>query len=86
MSGIRQRVHHDYETISKESSIWDTYNNMADVRDDDEMMQDWRESLNSLLLFVSLSLKEIWSSDPIQAAIFVAVLTAFIIESKNLLQ
>jgi hypothetical protein len=58
---------------------------MADIRDD-EMMQDWRDSLSSLLLFVSLSFKVIWCTDPIQAAIFVAVLTAFIVESKNLLQ
>lgn len=38
---------------------------------DNELVKDWKESLNSLLLF---------------AAIFAAVLTAFIIESKKLLE
>ncbi|KIM31690.1 hypothetical protein M408DRAFT_20918 [Serendipita vermifera MAFF 305830] len=54
----------------KESSGWDVYNNEA-KKVDTELVNDWRASLNSLLLF---------------AAIFAAVLTAFIIESKKMLE
>ncbi|KIM25637.1 hypothetical protein M408DRAFT_37809, partial [Serendipita vermifera MAFF 305830] len=49
---------------------WDVHNNEA-MKVDNELVKDWKESLNSLLLF---------------AAIFAAVLTAFIIESKKLLE
>ncbi|KIM29772.1 hypothetical protein M408DRAFT_67442, partial [Serendipita vermifera MAFF 305830] len=56
--------------MTKEYSGWDVYNNEA-KKVDTELVKDWRESLNSLLLF---------------AAIFAAVLTAFVIESKKLLE
>ncbi|KIM29825.1 hypothetical protein M408DRAFT_37804, partial [Serendipita vermifera MAFF 305830] len=49
---------------------WDVYNNEA-MKVDNELVKDWKESLNSLLLF---------------AAIFAAVLSAFIIESKKMLE
>ncbi|KIM29839.1 hypothetical protein M408DRAFT_67347, partial [Serendipita vermifera MAFF 305830] len=51
-------------------SGWDVYNKEA-KKVDTELVNDWRDSLNSLLLF---------------AAIFAAVLTAFIIESKRMLE
>ncbi|KIM29808.1 hypothetical protein M408DRAFT_22679 [Serendipita vermifera MAFF 305830] len=53
-----------------EHTVWDVHNNEA-MKVDNESVKDWKESLNSLLLF---------------AAIFAAVLTAFIIESKKLLE
>ncbi|KIM20065.1 hypothetical protein M408DRAFT_79231, partial [Serendipita vermifera MAFF 305830] len=56
--------------VAKERSAWDVYNNEA-KKVDTELVNDWRASLNSLLLF---------------AAIFAAVLTAFIIESKKMLE
>jgi hypothetical protein len=39
--------------IPKEYSGWDVYNNEA-KKVDTELVNDWRESLNSLLLFVSV--------------------------------
>ncbi|KIM32248.1 hypothetical protein M408DRAFT_215878 [Serendipita vermifera MAFF 305830] len=56
--------------MAKESTGWDVYNNEA-KKVDTELVNDWRDSLNSLLLF---------------AAIFAAVLTAFITESKKMLE
>lgn len=56
--------------LSKELSGWDVYNNEA-KKVDTELVKDWMSSLNSLLIF---------------AAIFAAVLTAFIVESKKLLE
>ncbi|KIM28594.1 hypothetical protein M408DRAFT_69517, partial [Serendipita vermifera MAFF 305830] len=53
-----------------EYSGWDVYNTEA-KKVDIELVKDWNASLNSLLVF---------------AAIFAAVLTAFIIESKKLLE
>jgi hypothetical protein len=38
--------------MTKEYSGWDVYNNEA-KKTDTELVKDWRESLNSLLLFVS---------------------------------
>jgi hypothetical protein len=67
---------------TKEYSAWDVYNNEA-RKVDTELVNDWRDSLNSLLLFVSI-LPEIQLILRFkQAAIFAAVLTAFIIESKK---
>ncbi|KIM23496.1 hypothetical protein M408DRAFT_77504, partial [Serendipita vermifera MAFF 305830] len=56
--------------LTQEASVWDVYNNEA-RKVDDELVKDWRDNLGSLLLF---------------AAIFAAVLTAFIIESKKMLE
>jgi hypothetical protein len=39
--------------MTKEYSGWDVYNNEA-KKTDTELVNDWRESLNSLLLFVSV--------------------------------
>ncbi|KIM23262.1 hypothetical protein M408DRAFT_77835, partial [Serendipita vermifera MAFF 305830] len=71
----------------KEYSGWDVYNNEA-KKLDTEMINDWRNSLNSLLLFVRSCwvTKSFGTTNPIKAAIFAAVLTAFIIESKKLLE
>ncbi|KIM27204.1 hypothetical protein M408DRAFT_71641, partial [Serendipita vermifera MAFF 305830] len=57
-------------TTIQETTAWDIYNNES-KKVDRELVKDWTDSLNSLLVF---------------AAIFSAVLTAFIIESKNLLE
>jgi hypothetical protein len=40
--------------VPKEYSGWDVYNNEA-KKVDTELVNDWRDSLNSLLLFVSIS-------------------------------
>lgn len=56
--------------LVKETTTWDIYNNEA-RKVDNELVKDWTATLNFLLLF---------------AAIFAAVLTAFIIESKRLLE
>jgi hypothetical protein len=40
--------------ITKEYSAWDVYNNEA-RKVDTELVNDWRDSLNSLLLFVSIA-------------------------------
>ncbi|PVF96676.1 hypothetical protein CPB86DRAFT_859851, partial [Serendipita vermifera] len=53
-----------------ESSIWEVYINEAVVADN-ELVKDWTSSLNFLLVF---------------AAIFSSVLSAFIIESKQMLE
>ncbi|PVF96659.1 hypothetical protein CPB86DRAFT_663139, partial [Serendipita vermifera] len=53
-----------------ESSIWEVYVNEAVVIDN-ELVKDWTSSLNFLLVF---------------AAIFSSVLSAFIIESKQMLE
>ncbi|PVF95534.1 hypothetical protein CPB86DRAFT_710945 [Serendipita vermifera] len=58
------------EEDRKENTVWDVYNNEA-RKVDIELVKDWSENLNSLLVF---------------AAIFAAVLTAFVIESKSLLE
>jgi hypothetical protein len=41
--------------MTKEYSAWDVYNNEA-RKVDTELVNDWRDSLNSLLLFVSIAL------------------------------
>ena len=41
--------------IPREHSVWDVYNNEA-KKVDTELVKDWTENLNSLLLFVSLFL------------------------------
>jgi hypothetical protein len=69
--------------MTKEYSAWDVYNNEA-KKVDTELVNDWRDSLNSLLLFVSIASIELqFILSFIKAAIFAAVLTAFIIESKK---
>jgi Family of unknown function (DUF6535) len=40
--------------MTKEYSAWDVYNNEA-RKVDTELVNDWRDSLNSLLLFVSIA-------------------------------
>ncbi|KIM22378.1 hypothetical protein M408DRAFT_323744, partial [Serendipita vermifera MAFF 305830] len=67
-----------------ENSIWDVYNNIADIRDD-ELIKDWNDSLNSLLVFVSNKTCRVPTLTTLQAAIFAAVLTALIVESMKLL-
>jgi phage terminase large subunit-like protein len=44
--------------FTKESRWWDIYNNEAE-KVDQELIKDWRESLNGLLLFVSRGSKRI---------------------------
>ncbi|KIM31831.1 hypothetical protein M408DRAFT_21040 [Serendipita vermifera MAFF 305830] len=56
--------------MKKKKTVWDVYNHEA-KRVDHELIKDWRESLNSLLVFT---------------AIFSAILAAFIIESKKMLE
>ncbi|KIM24315.1 hypothetical protein M408DRAFT_234515, partial [Serendipita vermifera MAFF 305830] len=70
MSAGRRRYDPSSIKARTESSIWDVYNNISDIRDDD-LIKDWNDSLNFLLIF---------------AAIFAAVLTALIVESMKLLQ
>jgi Family of unknown function (DUF6535) len=41
----------DLIQMDKENSVWDVYNNEA-RKVDNELVKDWRDSLNSLLLFV----------------------------------
>ena len=71
--------------VAKETTTWEIYNNEA-RKIDNEMVKDWTATLNFLLLFVSHSFTGIATSNVEQAAIFAAVLTAFIIESKKLLE
>ena len=51
MNASRRRRYDPNERIA-ETSIWDVYNNVADIRDD-ELIKDWNDSLNFLLVFVS---------------------------------
>jgi Family of unknown function (DUF6535) len=44
--------------MTKEYSAWDVYNNEA-RKVDTELVNDWRDSLNSLLLFVSILVPEL---------------------------
>jgi hypothetical protein len=73
--------------IVKESTVWDVYNNEA-RKVDNELVKDWTTSLNSLLLFVSdlATVTLLVFDDCRKTAIFAAVLTAFIIESKKMLE
>jgi Family of unknown function (DUF6535) len=69
--------------MTREYSGWDVYNNEA-KKVDTELVNDWRDSLNSLLLFVSYCPRRPQHILTfVKAAIFAAVLTAFIIESKK---
>ncbi|KIM23320.1 hypothetical protein M408DRAFT_77782, partial [Serendipita vermifera MAFF 305830] len=84
MNAFRRRR---YDQTVAETSIWDVYNNVADIRDD-ELIKDWNDSLNFLLVFVSkpVTLFQYMSLIKRQAAIFAAVLTALIVESMRLLR
>jgi len=50
-----RRRRNDPALMAQETSIWDVYNNLADVRDE-ELIKDWQDSLNFLLIFVSYTL------------------------------
>jgi hypothetical protein len=52
--------------ISKEHSGWDVYNNEA-KKVDTELVNDWRGSLNSLLLFVSIFETDIYPPNSVHA-------------------
>lgn len=67
-----QQAHHpsSFPFLTTESTIWDVYNNEAKILDT-ELIKDWTSSLNFLLVF---------------SGVFAAILTAFIIESKKLLE
>jgi len=72
--------------IAKEYSGWDVYNNEA-KKVDEELVKDWTASLNSLLLFVSNIVSGTSRvSHENKAAIFAAVLTVFVVESKKMLE
>lgn len=53
MSAPRRRRHDPHALAATEHSIWDVYNNVADM-EDDELIKDWNDSLNFLLVFVSI--------------------------------
>jgi hypothetical protein len=52
MNAPRRRRHDPNAMAEHENSIWDVYNNVADI-EDDELIKDWNDSLNFLLVFVS---------------------------------
>lgn len=54
MNNTRRR-RHDPKQLETESSFYDVYNNLAEAYDA-EMIKDWTESLNFLLVFVSIFL------------------------------
>ncbi|PVF97762.1 hypothetical protein CPB86DRAFT_413646 [Serendipita vermifera] len=56
--------------VTDETTVWEVYNHKA-LEVDREMIKDWNDSLNTLLIFTAL---------------YSAVLTAFIIESMKLLE
>jgi hypothetical protein len=75
-----------FSGIVKETTAWDIYNNEA-RKVDRELVKDWTASLNFLLVFVSTFLcSSLNYSRAHQAAIFSAVLAAFMVESKKLLE
>lgn len=83
MNATRRRR---YDPAPAETSVWDVYNNVADIRDD-ELIKDWNDSLNFLLVFVSNhSYLPLPTYNSPKAAIFAAVLTALIVESMRLLR
>jgi hypothetical protein len=49
---IRGANDHGATALNKEHTAWDVYNKEA-KKVDIELVKDWKESLNSLLLFVS---------------------------------
>jgi Family of unknown function (DUF6535) len=52
-AGASTRREHTHGLFSEpEYTVWDVYNNEA-KKVDTELVNDWKESLNSLLLFVS---------------------------------
>jgi Family of unknown function (DUF6535) len=53
VSGEREQL----PGVPKEYSGWDVYNNEA-KKVDTELVNDWRDSLNSLLLFVSINFRD----------------------------
>ncbi|CAG8453009.1 9393_t:CDS:2 [Acaulospora colombiana] len=78
--------------VTDKTTAWEFYNHEAfDI--DREMIRDWNNSLNTLLIFVSASLEfcehgtsMINSIPRRQTALYSAVLTAFIVESMKLLE
>ncbi|PVF97159.1 hypothetical protein CPB86DRAFT_760725 [Serendipita vermifera] len=67
----RERKSHKHSLVTtEETTAWEIYNFRASQIDRD-LIRDWNESLNTLLIF---------------AALFSAVLTAFIVESMKMLQ
>jgi hypothetical protein len=74
--------------VPQDTSIWEIYYHEAELVDR-ERVKDWDDSLNILLIFVSTHLEPIELATLTlrsQAALYSAVLTAFIIESMKLLQ
>jgi hypothetical protein len=74
--------------VTKDTTVWEIYNHKASEIDR-EMIKDWNDSLSTLLIFVSQAQLEGSESSRltcVQAALYSAILTAFIIESMKLLQ
>lgn len=57
---ISRRKRVDPKQLETESSFYDVYNNMAEAYDA-EMIKDWTESLNFLLVFVSCTFTFLYS-------------------------
>jgi hypothetical protein len=53
MSGPRRTRNDPSAMMESEKSAWDIYNNIADIRDG-ELIKDWNDTLNFLLIFVSV--------------------------------
>jgi hypothetical protein len=74
--------------VTRDTSIWEIYNHEAEIVDR-ERIKDWNDSLNTLLIFVSIHLGPIELAALTlnsQAALYSAVLTPFIMQSMSLLQ
>ncbi|PVF97758.1 hypothetical protein CPB86DRAFT_734360, partial [Serendipita vermifera] len=69
LGGERKRPEDPF-VVTDETTVWEIYNHKA-LEVDREMIKDWNDSLNTLLIFTAL---------------YSAVLTAFIIESMKLLE
>jgi hypothetical protein len=73
---------------TEETTVWDIYNRRA-TEMDRELVRDWNENLNTLLIFVNMFRNGFGCHTDralFQAALYSAVLTAFIVESMKMLQ
>ncbi|CAG8452974.1 9391_t:CDS:2, partial [Acaulospora colombiana] len=75
--GLRREARHpgDPLIVTEATTAWEIYNHKASEVDR-EMVKDWNDSLNTILIFLT------W----LRTALYSAILTAFIVESMKLLE
>ena len=79
VDGITRKIYILLESLGKEKSIWEHYNEMAAV-DDNIRAVEWRDLADTVLVFVcTCALDNIWLLIWLQDGLFAAFLSAFLI-------